>query len=80
MMTQARKTTYVALRRRLSEYHYTIADMARELLIGQRTIQYRFSGTQPWTLPEMYHVMSWLGLPHDQLHIYFPPDGGTSKH
>lgn len=77
-MAHARRSTYRALRDQMAKYHYTFDDMARELLVGHRTIQYRFSGIQPWTLPEMYRVMSWLGLPHDQLHVYFPPDGGCN--
>lgn len=28
-----------------------------------------------WRLDEMYFVMDYVGIPHDQMHIYFPLNG-----
>ena len=66
---------YKKLRGALIEHDMTMQDLARCLLVSHRTIAARFSTEQPWTVDEMYSTMDLLGLPHDQLHIYFPADG-----
>lgn len=33
------------------------------------------NGKRQWQLEEMYFVMDYVGIPHDQMHIYFPPNG-----
>lgn len=69
------KKLYAKLRSALVEHDITQSDLARRLLVSQRTISARFCAEQPWTINEMYTTLDWLGLPHDQMHIYFPPDG-----
>ena len=70
-----RYKTYAALRGAMVTRGYDQYDLARLLLVGQQSVSNRFVCRTPWTCDEMYKVMDWLGLPIDQLHIYFPPDG-----
>lgn len=69
------KKLYTALRGALVARDLQHTDLARLLLISEGSVSNRFRGLHPWTVEEMYSIMDWLGLPHDQLHIYFPPNG-----
>lgn len=57
------------------EMGYGQEDMAKRLLLKPLSISQRFTCRVSWNLTEMYEVLDWLNLPHDQLHIYFPPGG-----
>ena len=49
--------------------------LARKLLRGVTYVSHRMSGKEPWALDECYQILDLLHIPHDQLHIYFPPGG-----
>lgn len=71
------KGPFDLLRRSMAWHGYTAKDMARELGMSAASISYRLNNRAAWTLPEMYFVLDRLGEPHDQLHLYFPPNGGA---
>jgi len=67
---------YSKLRGLLAERDINTEHLAK--LIGLRTaasISQRMSGKTPWRMDEMYTILDLCGIPHDQLHIYFPKDG-----
>lgn len=49
--------------------------LARKLLRGVTYISARMMGRKPWPLDEAYAIMDMLQLPHEQLPVYFPPQG-----
>lgn len=49
--------------------------LARKLLRGVTYISARMMGRKPWPLDEAYAIMDMLHLPHEQLSVYFPPQG-----
>lgn len=42
-------------------------------------ISARFSGKMPFDANDMYAILDFLGVPHDQIHKYFPPNGLEEK-
>lgn len=66
---------YKKLRGAMAEHDITQEILARHLLIGRRTMSAKFTATSPWNISEMYAAMDLMNLPHDQMHIYFPPGG-----
>ena len=54
---------------------YTQHQFARAIGIAPRTIDTRMQGWQPWTLDEAYRTLDLFGVPHNQLHLIFLPEG-----
>jgi hypothetical protein len=38
-------------------------------------ISERLNGSKPWDSDDIYATCDVLGIPHDQIHLYFPKDG-----
>lgn len=70
--------TYKALRKAMAIHDMNSADLGMRLMLTQQSISNRMTGRCPWKIDEMYSIMDLFGLPHDQLHIYFPPNGGRT--
>lgn len=67
---------YSKLRGLLHERDITTEHLAKKLgLRNAASISHRMSGRTPWRMDEMYTILDLCGIPHDQLHIYFPKDG-----
>lgn len=49
--------------------------IARRILRNPRYVSERMCAYKPFTLNEAYTIMKILNIPHDQLHVYFPPNG-----
>ena len=67
--------TYKALRKVMAIHDMNSADIGRRLMLTQQSISNRMTGRSPWRIDEMYSLMELFGLPYDQLHIIFPPNG-----
>lgn len=54
-------------------------DIARRLLMSERTVTRKLCGRAPWTLDEMYTLMDLLHWPYDRMHELFPKSGASSR-
>jgi len=66
---------HAKLRGALIAADMTERQLARELLRGVTYVSQRMSGKEPWALDECYKILDIIRVPHDQLHVYFPPGG-----
>ncbi len=53
---------------------YRQTDLCKPTKLSKSAIEARFAGRVPWSLPDMYAVMDYLGVPHKDLHRVFPAD------
>lgn len=63
------------LRTSMSDNGITHAEMARHIGVCAETFSAKITGESDWTTLEMYRIMDHLGISHDQMYLYFPPDG-----
>ena len=66
---------YIDLRGLLKANDYTQGQFARASGIPIGTLRDRLCGKYPWTLDEAYKVLDFFRVPHNQLHLIFPPGG-----
>ena len=66
---------YMELKGILKANGFTQHQYARAIHVAPSTMDTRFQGVQPWALDEMYHTLDLFRIPHNQLHLIFPPDG-----
>lgn len=66
---------YRELRKALRAADISNAYLAEKLGIAPSSVSLRLNAHHPWEQDRMYLIMDLLHLPHDQLHIYFPPKG-----
>lgn len=69
---------YRYLSGRLRQLGIRQQDLANRWGVSQATISHRFSGRVPWTIDEMYDLLSMCRAEPEELHVYFPPNGGMS--
>lgn len=69
---------YKYLSGRLKQLGITQGDLARRWNLSQGSISHRFTGRIPWTIDEMYDLLSICRAQPEELHIYFPPKGGMA--
>ena len=69
---------YRYLSGRLKQLGITQGDLARRWNLCQGSICHRFTGRIPWTIDEMYDLLSICRAQPEELHIYFPPKGGMA--
>lgn len=69
---------YRHLSGRLKQLGINQADLAKKFNLSQASISHRFSGKVSWTLDEMYRLMDICQADPEELHIYFPRNGGLS--
>lgn len=74
-----RPSRYKLLRSVMAEQDISTYDLGELFRKSPRCINDKLSGAVPWTLPEIYRLLDFLELPHDQLHKYFPPNGMAEK-
>ena len=74
-----RPSRYKLLRSVMADQDISTYDLGELFKKSSRCINDKLSGAVPWTLPEIYRVLDFLELPHDQLHRYFPPNGISEK-
>lgn len=68
------------LRIALMDQDKTMADLAAVVGVKDPSnISDRFVGRTDWKLDEMYAVLDFLGIPAEDMHIYFPRGGKESK-
>ena len=70
---------YSKLRGRCAEYGATYKVLGQVLHLGLNAISERFCNVTPFTLPEIYKLMDFLEIPDNQMHEFFPRDGGCGK-
>lgn len=66
---------YRKLRAALKERDLLQRDLAVQLDLVQQAVSHRFTGKTPWTIPEAYTTLDYLGIPRKHLAEYFPPNG-----
>lgn len=59
----------------LREAGYTCREAAQELRITYQTFSEKIHGRSPWTLDEMYALLSLLDCSPTAMHVYFPRRG-----
>lgn len=70
---------YNYLSGRLKQLGINQGDLARRWGLSQASVSHRFTGRIPWTIVEMYDLMSLCQASPEELHIYFPsPIGGAA--
>lgn len=76
-MTQ--RYEYTKLRAAITEHDLTLMQVAHELGLSNITVGNRLAGKQPWTLDEIYKLLSLLEIPVTDMHIYFPNRKANGK-
>ena len=66
------------LRCKLLEWDMRQQELADRLGVSPATISTRLSGRLPWSVPEAVQVAEILGIPLDQLSVFFYDDGPES--
>ena len=66
------------LRCKLVEMDIQQKELADWLRVSPSTISTRLSGHLPWSVPEAVQVAEILGIPLDQLSVFFYDDGPES--
>lgn len=66
---------FAKVRGLMREHDYAQVDLADMLGVGERHVWAALNARRPWSLDEMYTIMDAFGVPHDQMHIYFPQGG-----
>ena len=66
------------LRCKLVELDIQQRELADRLGVSPSTISTRLSGRLPWSVPEAVQVAGILGIPLDQLSVFFYDDGPES--
>lgn len=69
---------YRYLSGRLRQLGIRQKDLADHLGLSQASISHRFCGVVPWTIDEMYELLSICQAKPEELHIYFPKGGIAS--
>lgn len=64
---------YGRLAGRLHELGITQGDLGYALKISHTAVSNRMAGKTPWTVDEMYQVLTICRAQPEELHIYFPP-------
>lgn len=54
---------------------YTQEQLSRAIGMPRGTLTTRMSGRYPFTLDEAYRLLDFFRIPHNQLHLIFPPGG-----
>ena len=68
------------LRGRMLDKGYEQEDIADELHRGITYVNVRFNGKKPWPMDEAYDICNLLEIPHDQIHLFFPPLPKAKSH
>lgn len=66
---------YCKLQKEMRLQHVTLSQIGYLLGMGPRAVKYRIDGDRDWRDSEQYKILDHLGLPHNEKHLYFPPDG-----
>ena len=66
---------YSELRGLMTAHDCTQEQLARAADIPFGTLKVRFSGRSPFRLDEAYRLLDFFRVPHNQLHLIFPPGG-----
>ncbi len=66
---------YPRLRAALTEHGIEQLYLAKLMHRSVRYVNERLTGKAAWRQDEMYFLMDTLHISHDQMHLYFPPNG-----
>lgn len=66
---------YLKLRGAITERGYQIADLVPVIDKCPSAVSLRMCGHIPFSLPEAYAILDFLGIPYTELPTYFPPNG-----
>ena len=70
-----KKQTYLKLRGLLAENDMTIAELAYQIGKSKPHVSQCLVGKVSWRMDEVYGILDYFEIPHDQMHIYFPKGG-----
>ena len=66
---------YTLLQKEMRRQGITRKELSYELQLCESSVNNRMQGTIDWSTKEQYKVLDYLGVPHNELHLYFPPNG-----
>lgn len=69
------RSRHTELRAEMLRRGYDGKTMAAKLAIAPATFSHKLSGQRPWDSWEIYTILDILGLPYEQMHIFFPKNG-----
>ena len=69
------KQTHLMLRGLMAAHGMNIEELAYQLGKSRPHINQCLLGKAQWRLDEMYGILDYFDIPHDQMHIYFPRGG-----
>lgn len=69
------KKRYKLLRRTMFENDVDQATLGKIIHRCPGYISVRFNGKMPFDANDMYGILDYFGVAHDQLHAFFPPHG-----
>lgn len=70
---------YRYLSGRLRQLGIRQTDLAKAIGLSEASISHRFRGRTPWSIDEMYQILSICRAQPEELHIYFPDPTTTKK-
>ena len=66
---------YLKLRGAITERGHQISDLVHVIDKCPSAVSLRMCGHIPFSLPEAYAILDFLGIPYTELPAYFPPNG-----
>jgi hypothetical protein len=72
------KCQYNFLDGRLRQLGIRQTDLGYALNLSHTAVNNRMIGVTPWDINEMYKVLEICRATPEELHIYFPPKGGSA--
>lgn len=73
----AQKYEYHRIKTRLVASGHSTKELAHYLNIAPSTLHHRLNGDNPWTLDEMYGILSYLEIPVYDVEAFFPNRKGN---
>lgn len=70
-----RRVWFQRLRQQMAAHEMSAQEMGRRMGLTGATISRKLRGEIQWTLDEAHAVMDLLGLPPEDLYLYFPRNG-----
>ena len=70
---------YAKLRGKMAEMDVNSTALANYLGRSANYLSGRFNNKFSWDMEEVYKIMDFLKIPHEEIFTYFPPNGGLSQ-
>lgn len=74
-MAKRKHIPYRMLRERMKIMDTTSMELAERIDVTPVTFSKKLRGRSPWRDFEMYAILDYLHVPHEDLYLYFPPAG-----